>query len=107
MLTQDKFEDFKQDYEVLGTVTELDEYRNEQRVTVTKGTIHVMWTPVRDEASIAEYGDRIHDMLQCVLYEGDVELYDRITIRNDLYEVISIKPYQTHFVVQVRRLVNG
>lgn len=105
-LTQNEFEEFKDDYAVYGTHTEKDKYLNERTVTDSepRGTIHTMWHPLTDAASVAEYGKDISKMFYGVIYDDPgIDYDDIITIRNADYEVIGIKYYNTHTRVEVRR----
>lgn len=107
MLTQDKFSAFKADYGIYKRTAVLDGYGNEQNVypTTPNNTMHVMWNPVTDEASIAIYGEKVRDMRQCVLYEDvDIDHMDRVLIGEDMYEVVTILPYNTHLLVKVRKV---
>lgn len=105
MLTQDKFTEYKKDYKVYKYTATTDQYGGRQRSYEDRGdTINVMWTPITDEASVAQYGDRISQMLQCVIYEGDVEAFDRIKIDDDMYQVESVMPYNTHLLVRVAKV---
>ena len=108
-LTQNHFEEFKQDYSVYGTTTVEDEYGNESSVRDTdpKATIHVMWQPVTDYASVVEYGRDVARMFYCILYDDTIELNydDVVVIRGDEYEVIGIKLFNTYTRVEVRKKV--
>ena len=108
MLTQEQFERFKDDYPVYGKVTIVGRYGNVKEGVLAdtpKATIHVMWNPVTDEASIAEYGERVAKMLQAVVY-GDAELaeLDVVAIRGENYEIRSIQPYNTHRLIRVEKV---
>lgn len=105
-LTQTKFNEFKCDYQLYKPSATQDRYGNEMNVFEAAGTIHCMWTPVADEASIAEFGPDVNRMKQAVLYGGDVigELW-QVDIDGERYEIVSIMPYNTHRLVKVRRVV--
>lgn len=106
ILTQNEFQDFKQDYAVYGTHTEQDKYKNEYIVKddSAKGTIHTMWHPMSDAASIAEYGKDISKMMFAIVYEDiAIDYNDIITLFGDEYEVVGIKRYNTHKRIEVRR----
>lgn len=106
MLTQSAFKQFKKNYDVYGTHTEIDKYRNETTVRDDniKCTICTMWHPLRDESDIAEYGQDISRMFYAILYNAENIAYnDIINIYNDDYEVVSIKRYNTHTRIDVRR----
>lgn len=105
-LTQNAFGDLKSDYDVYGTHTEQDRYNNEQIVVddTPKCTIHTMWQPLTDEASVAEYGTSINRMYYCILYgDPDVDYKDVVYIHGDPHEVVGIKYYNTYTRVDVRR----
>lgn len=107
-LTQDHFEEFKNDYDIYGTEIVTDEYGNERSVKsdTVKGTIHVMWQPVTDFASVAEYGKDVARMFYCILYdEINIAYDDVVTIYGDDYEVVGIKRFNTHYRVEVRKKV--
>lgn len=106
-LTENAFLEFKHDYAVYGCRSVMDQYNNEQRIPESepKCTIHVMWHPVSDEASIAAFGDRVLSMLQAVYYGSEsIENFDRISINGDQYEVVSIKVFNTYRLILVRKL---
>ena len=106
MLTQDEFTDYKADYSVYAKTSSEDSYGNAQFTysETATATIHVMWNPVTDEAAIAEYGERVRKMKQCVLY-GDAAIseHDRVVIGDVPYTIVSIMPYNTHRLVRVER----
>lgn len=106
MLTRDKFSAYKADYEVYGYTEAEDKYGGTVRTLsgTPKGTIHVMWNPVSDEAAIAEYGERVNRMLEAVLYEGEVSELDVVMIGGVKYEVRSILPYNTHRLLRVEKI---
>lgn len=106
-LTQDKFEEFKKDYSIYGVHEELDEYMNEQLImdTEPKCTVHVMITPVTDTFYVDLYGVDVTKMFQFILYDNnDIQEHDRMIIDEHPYEVTSIKKWNTHSVVLVKRL---
>lgn len=105
-LTRNEFEEFKRDYEIYGTKTEEDKYRNERTVVDSepKGVLHTMWHPMTDAASIAEYGKAISKMFYCIIYEDPgVEYNDVVTIHGAKYEVVGIKYYNTHTRIDVSK----
>ena len=108
MLTSDKFEGFKADYNVYRKTTVTDRYGNVKESVVAgtpKSTIHVMWHPVTDEASVAEYGERVQRMLEAVLYgDADISEFDIISIGSDNYEVRSVLHRNTHRMIRVERI---
>lgn len=60
-----------------------DRYGNETYAysDVEDFNISVMWTPVTSQVEIAEYGERVNEMLQgCLFSDEDIEEKDRVTI---------------------------
>ena len=107
-LTQDHFQEFKEDYNIYGTHIVSDEYNNEQAVidSEPKGTMHVMWQPVTDYASVVEYGRDVARMFYCILYDDvDLDYDDIVVIRDAEYEVVGLKLYNTYTRVEVRKKV--
>ena len=106
MLTKEKLTEYKSDYPVYHPTTVTDEYGHEHLSypTTPTDTINVMWSPVTDEAAIAIYGEHVTSMKQCVLYDDTVEHFDRVEIGSDMYEVVSVMPYNTHLLVRVKKL---
>ena len=105
-LTRDYFKDLKADYPVYGTHTEQDKYNNEKVVVdgEPKGTINVMWQPLTDEASIAEYGKSINRMYYCILYDDVyIDYNDVVYIHGDAHEVVGIKYFNTYTRIDVSR----
>lgn len=108
------FHDFKLAYNIYGTTTIRDKYGNERlnRDETPKGSIIVMWSPITDEISMQQYGADIDKMLQCVLYDTEQagetpEEHDRLKIKEDWYEIISIKPFNTHKTIKIKKLVRN
>lgn len=104
-LTQNKFENFKQDYQVFKQAAEEDKYGNEVNTYSPSGTVHCMWTPITDEASIKIYGQDVQSMLQAILYDGDISQFDQVEINGQRYEVVSVMTYQTHRVIKVKKVI--
>lgn len=105
-LTVNAFDEFKRDYDVYGTHLHKDKYLNESiiRDESPKRKIRTMWHPLRDEADIAEYGQDISKMFYCIIYNADgIEHNDVVTIYCEEYEVVSIKHYNTHTRLDVRK----
>ena len=106
-LTEERYPAFKADYTIMTKATVKDEYGSEHTVTTPGDTIHVMWTPVTDEAVIDAYGERVINMLQCVLYGTQtVNHNDQVDVYGKTYQVVEIKRYQTHRVIVIERLVH-
>lgn len=104
-LTEERYPAFKTDYTIMTKATVKDEYGSEHTVTTPGDTIHVMWTPVTDESVIETYGERVINMLQCVLYStASVKHGDQVNVYDETYQVVQIKRYQTHRVIVIERL---
>lgn len=102
-----RFSQFKRDYDIYGTHTSIDAYMNEQLVKDDnpRGSIHVMWFPSNDSASIVQYGRDVTRMLYSLVYDDtQIKYGDRVTIYDEDYEVIGIKMYNNYRRVEVRRL---
>ena len=108
MLTSDKFEGFKADYDVYQKTTVTDRYGNIKDAVVIgepKCKIHVMWHPVTDEATIAQYGERVQRKLEAVLYgDADIAEFDILKVGSDDYEVRSVMHRNTHRMITVERI---
>ena len=105
MLTQDVFEEHKKDYTIYKKAPVLDQYHNETNAFAPGGTIHCMWTPIIDDASIAEYGETVNSMMQAVLYDNTaIDPHDQVVIDGDTYEFVSIKKYPSYRLAQVKKL---
>ena len=105
MLTQDAFEEHKSDFTVRRKTTQLDRYNNETNIFSDGGTIHVMWTPVSDEASIQTYGEKVSTMFQAAVYDStDISEHDQVIIDTKKYEFVSIKKYPSYRLVQVQKV---
>ena len=105
-LTRDRFEEFKQDYDIYGTHAALDRYNNEtrQKDTAPKCTVHTMWNPLTDAVSIAEYGEDISRVYSAMIYDNDTITYgDLVTIDDEEYEVVAVKKYHTHNRVDIMK----
>ena len=106
-LTEDKFQDLKSDYIVYGPVSTVDEYGIETSVySFPVSTINTMWKPVSDEAAVMLYGEDVKTMLEGVVYDAEAELSPlyQMEILGERYEIASIKFYNTHRLVRVRRI---
>ena len=106
MLTENKFSDFKDDYNVYGYTGADDGYGgiSQSLSDIAKGSINVMWQPVTDEAAIAEYGERVNRMYEAVLYEGSLDELDVVKINGENYEVRSIQRFNTHRLIRVEKI---
>ena len=106
MLTENSFNEYKSDFIIYGPRTITDDYGNEKNVyDVNNGTIHTMFSSVSDNESIALYGKNIEHIKQAVVYENTpIDSMDQVIIDNERYEVISIKQFQTHREIKVRKV---
>lgn len=106
MLTENYFSEYKKDFIVYGPRTVTDAYGNEKNVyDVNNGTIHTMFSPVSDKESIELYGQSVEHIRQAVVYENTpIDSMDQVIIDNERYEVISIKQFQTHREIKVRKV---
>lgn len=104
--TRGDFEEFKKDYDVYGTHTYKDKYLNESTIRdeQPKLKIHTMWHPLRDEADVAEYGQDINKMFYCIIYDAkDIKHNDVVVLYDEEYEIVSIKRYNTHTRLDVKK----
>ena len=68
-------------------------------------TINVMWLPIASQVEIAEYGERINEMLQAVLYTDEtINEQDRVLISDTFYTIISIKKFPSHRLLIAERV---
>lgn len=108
LLTRDKFKDLKSNFPVYGTHTEIDSHRNKYRVKndTKKTDINVMFQPLTDDVALAEYGTDISKMYYCIVYDDvDIEYNDIIPIRDDDYEVVGLKYFNTYTRIDVKKKV--
>ena len=106
ILTQDRFSEFKKNYEIYGTHTEKDDRMVERTVkdTEPRCTVHTMWHPMTDAVSAAEYGADISSMYYAIIYEpAQIEYNDVVTLFGEDCEVVGIKRYNTHIRIDVKR----
>lgn len=109
MLTENAFTEHKKTYTILKKAAVLDHYYNETNKFIPGGTVYTMLTPITDEASIAEYGESIRDMLQGVIYDDDtaIDTHDQIEVEGSKYEFVSIKKFPSYRLVQIRLVKDG
>lgn len=104
-----KIQNKKADYEVYPYNTEEDRYGNEHHVYGESASysIHVLFTPISSEVEIAEYGERVNEMLQACLFDDDISIRenDRVKIGKAFYKVVAVKPYPSYRLMQVERVV--
>lgn len=68
-------------------------------------TINVMWLPITSQVEIAEYGERINEMLQAVIYTDEtIKEQDRVSIGDTFYTIISIKKFPSHRLLLAERV---
>lgn len=103
MLTQNAFTEHKADFTIYRKTPTLDIYNNETNTFLPGGTVNCMWTPIVDEASIQEYGEKVNSMMQAVIYDDTaISPHDQVEISEERYEVVSIKRYPSYRLLQVR-----
>lgn len=105
-LTENDFTEYKKLYDVYGTHVAEDKYHNESivRDEQPKLQIRTMWHPLRDDADVAEYGQDINKMFYCILYHADnIKHNDIVILYGDEYEIVSIKRYNTHTRIDIKR----
>lgn len=103
MLTQDAFTEHKADYTVYRKISGTDDIGSEQNTFVAGGSIHVMFTPITDEATIQTYGEQINTMFQAVVYdETEMDEHDQVEISSRRYEIITIQTYPSYRLIRVR-----
>lgn len=105
-LTEDKFSSFKKDYIIYGTAKTYDEYKTEQLVRdEAKGTIYVMWQPLKDQTAVYDYGTSVKDMVQAAYY-GSLELseHDQFDYLGHVYEITTIKHWPSHKELHAKRI---
>lgn len=84
-----------------------DRYDNEAYVYDDKNTftISIMWLPVSSQVEIAEYGERVNEMLQGVLWSDDtIREKDRIIVNGIAYTVVSVKPFPSYRLLLIERV---
>lgn len=108
MTTKARYGTFKSDYDIQGKSVVTDDYGAQSYEFVSRGTVHTMFVPVSDEATIEEYGENINDMLQAVIYDTTpIFHYDELTINGERYEVVKIEVWMTHRRITVKKVTNG
>ena len=102
---------FKKSAFLYKTVIRTDEYGHERRVVdaTPMGEMHVMITPVTDEAAYETYGSDVYTMRQFILYDDSVDIqpFDRIQYEDDWsvwYEVVEVQVWNSHRVVRIRKV---
>lgn len=84
-----------------------DRYGNETYAYPTDADfeISLMWTPITSQVEIAEYGERINEMLQGYLFsDEDLSEKDRVLINDVIYNIVSIKKYPHFRILLVERV---
>lgn len=97
----------KHDYDVFKQSIIEDRYGNESYGYTDEASfsIHVMFVPLSSEVDIAEYGERINEMMQCCLFsDEDIIEKDRIEVNGNLYNVKSIIPFPSYRKIVIERV---
>lgn len=84
-----------------------DRYGNQEYSYPTEpsGSIDVMWSPISSEVEIAEYGERINEMMQaCVFSDEELKEKDRVEINFKMYNIVAIKQYPSYRLVLAERV---
>ena len=64
-----------------------------------------MWSPISSEVEIAEYGERINEMMQaCVFSDEELKEKDRVEINSKMYNIVAIKLYPSYRLVLAERV---
>lgn len=85
-----------------------DRYGKETYVYPKEPTfqIKVMWVPVSSEVAVAEYGERVNEMMQACLFDNSkIVENDRVMIKGSLYNIISIKSYPSYRLLLAERVM--
>ncbi|MDE5781488.1 MAG: hypothetical protein K2I03_08430 [Lachnospiraceae bacterium] len=68
--------------------------------------IKVMWLPVSSEVAVAEYGERVNEMMQaCLFDDSEIIENDRVLIKGSFYNIISIKQYPSYRLLLAERVM--
>lgn len=96
----------KQDSRIYYSSIVEDQYGGEKYVySPSDEVVHVLWTPLSSEVEIAEYGERVNEMLQAVLYDNvTIKENDRVEVNGNMYNVVSLKPYPSYRLVIAERV---
>lgn len=63
-------------------------------------------SPISSEVEVAEYGERVNEMLQGCVFDDSISLKekDRVKVGDNMYNVESIKPYPSYRLVIIERV---
>ena len=66
----------------------------------------ILWSPISSEVEVAEYGERVNEMLQGCVFDDSISLKekDRVKVGDNMYNVESIKPYPSYRLVIIERV---
>lgn len=66
----------------------------------------ILWSPISSEVEVAEYGERVNEMLQGCVFDDNISLKekDRVKVGDNMYNVESIKPYPSYRLVIIERV---
>lgn len=67
--------------------------------------LELIWLPISSQLEIAEYGERINEMMQACLFSDDeIKEKDRVSISGILYNIIAVKPYPSYRLLLAERV---
>jgi phage-related protein len=105
MLTRDAFPEHKHNYVVYRKTPGTDAIGAETNTFTPGGVIHVMFTPITDEATIQTYGEQVVTMYQAAVYDDTAMTeHDQVEINGKRYEIISIQNYPSFRLIRVRKV---
>ena len=107
MLTENRFQDNKKDYGVYCKVVSEDRYGNDEASFPDEPDfmINCMWQPVTSELEVAQYGERISEMLYSIVYSPeDITEGSRISINDNMYNILSCVPWFAYRKLVVERV---
>jgi hypothetical protein len=99
----------RQDSGIYRSYVEEDEYGHESYgyETDPSGILErILWSPISSEVEVAEYGERVNEMLQGCVFDDSISLKekDRVKVGDNMYNVESIKPYPSYRLVIIERV---
>ncbi len=99
----------RQNSSIYRSTVRQDRYGNESYgyETEPSGTLpDMLWSPISSEVEVAEYGERVNEMLQGCVFDDDIILKekDRVKVGDNMYNVESIKPYPSYRLVLIERV---
>ena len=99
----------RQNSGIYRSYVEVDEYGHESYgyEAAPSGIIEgILWSPISSEVEVAEYGERVNEMLQGCVFDDSISLKekDRVKVGDNMYNVESIKPYPSYRLVIIERV---